>query len=144
MDRMIARFPNSPLVPAAMLEKAQAFVELGQNADAVETYTDLAAAYPNSSQGRKAYLQLAVTQYNAGNTSAAIDAYKTVVKDFPTSEEAQTAIDDLKQIYAAQGKLPEFAEFVNSVPNAPRIDPSTLDVVAFQAAENEYIDSQRT
>lgn len=144
MDRMMARFPNSPLVPAAMLEKAQAFVEMNQTADAIDTYTDLATAYPNASQGRKACLQLAVTQLNTGDTPAAIDTYKKVIESFPSSEEAQTAVDDLKQIYASQGKLAEFAEFVNSVPNAPRIDPSTLDVVAFQAAENQYIDSQRT
>lgn len=144
MDNMMSRFPSSPLVPAAMLEKAQAFVALGQTADAVETYSSLAAAYPNASQGRNAYLQLAVTQLNAGNSPEAINAYKTVIRNYPTSEEALTAIDDLKQIYASQGKLPEFAEFVNSVPNAPRIDPSTLDDAAFQAAESDYIDTRHT
>lgn len=144
MDDMMTRFPASPLVPAAMLEKAQAFVDLGQTADAVDTYRSLASAYPSTSQGRTAYLQLAVTQINAGDTDAAIEAYKEVITRFPTSEEAQTAIDDLRQIYASQGRLPEFAEFVSSVPNAPQIDPSTLDATAFQAAETEYIDAVHT
>lgn len=144
MDSMMERFPNSPLVPSAMLEKAQAFVEIGQTADAIETYTELARAYPNASQGRNAMLQLAVTQLNAGNSDDAIDAYKDVIREYPTSEEAQTAIEDLKQIYASQGRLPEFAQFVNSVPNAPRIDESTLETAAFQAAEAAYVDTQRT
>ncbi len=143
MDDMMRRFPNSPLVPAAMLEQAQAFVALDQTADAVETYSALAKAYPNSSQGRNASLQLAVTQLNAGHRNEAIASYKDVVRNFPTSEEAQTAIDDLRQIYAADGKLADFAEFVSSVPNAPQLDPSTLDEAAFQAAETDYVDSQR-
>lgn len=143
MDRMMQQFPASPLVPAAMLEKAQAFVGLGSNPDAIATYSELAASYPTTSQGRKAYLQLAVTQLNSGNRSAAIDAYKEVIREYPTSEEAQAAIDDLKQIYAADGRLLEFADFVNSVPNAPAINPSELDAAAFQAAETDYIDNQR-
>lgn len=144
MDNMIARFPNSALVPSAMLEKAQAFVAMGLTKDAIDTYTELAANYPSTTQGRNAYLQLAVTELNAGNTQAAIDAYKEVITTYPTSEEAQTAITDLQKIYAAAGQLPEFAEFVSSVPNAPQIDPSTLDAAAFQAAETEYIDFQHT
>ncbi|MDE5686680.1 MAG: tetratricopeptide repeat protein [Paramuribaculum sp.] len=143
MDNMMTRFPNSPLVPAAMLEQAQAFVAMDQTADAIQTYSSLAKAYPSSSQGRNAALQLAVTYLNAGNRSEAIAAYKEVVRNFPTSEEAHTAIDDLRQIYAADGNLADFAEFVTSVPNAPQIDPSTLDEAAFQAAEMEYIDTQR-
>lgn len=144
MDEMIARFPNSPLVPAAMLDKAQAFVALGQTADAVDTYTSIVNTYPNTQQGRNAYIQLAVTQLNAGNRQAAIDAYKDVIRTFPTSEEARTAVDDLQKIYADDGRLMEFAEFVNSVPNAPRVDASALEAAAFQAAESEYIDTQKT
>ncbi len=144
MDEMMSRFPASPLVPAAMLEKAQAFVALGQTADALETYSSLAKTYPSTSQGRNAYLQLAVTQLNAGNTAPAIESYKAVISKYPTSEEAQTAIEDLKQLYAAEDRLSEFAEFVNSVPNAPKIDASTLDAAAFQAAETDYIDNGHT
>ncbi|MCM1348085.1 MAG: tetratricopeptide repeat protein [Firmicutes bacterium] len=144
MDDMLERFPSSPLVPAAMLEKAQAYVALNRTDDAIATYSELAAAYPGASQGRNAYLQLAVTYLNAGNTDEAIRAYKNVIREYPTSDEAVAAIDDLKQIYASQGNLPEFAEFVNSVPNAPRIDASTLDAAAFQAAETDYVDRQRT
>lgn len=144
MDDMMSRFPNSALVPAAMLEKAQAFVELGSTKDAIDTYTELAANYPSTAQGRNAYLQLAVTHFNNGNTQNAIDVYKEVIRRYPTSDEALTAITDLQKIYAEDGRLPEFAEFVNSVPNAPKIDPSTLDAAAFQAAETEYIDTQHT
>lgn len=144
MDNMMNRFPNSALVPAAMLEKAQAFVAIGSTKDAIDTYKELATNFPSTSQGRNAYLQLAVTQLNAGNTSAAIEAYKDVVRTYPTSEEAQTAIADLRKLYAEESRLNEFADFVNSVPNAPKIDASTLDAAAFQAAETEYIDTQHT
>ncbi len=144
MDDMMKRFPSSALVPSAMLEKAQAFVAMDQIADALDTYSTLAASYPSTQQGRNALLQLAVTNLNRGDNSAAIEAYKDVITKYPTSEEAEAAVDDLKQLYAADGKLPEFAEFLESVPNAPQMEASALDVAAFQAAENDYIDNQQT
>lgn len=144
MDDMIKRFPESALVPSAMLEKAQTFLAMGQTADAIDTYTTLAATYPSTTQGRNALLQLAVTRLNQNDRAGAITAYKDLIRRYPTSEEATTAVEDLKQIYAEDGLLPDFASFLASVPNAPQLDASTLDAAAFQAAETDYIDNQRT
>ncbi len=144
MDDMMRQFPSSALVPSAMLEKAQAFVAMGQTADAIDTYSTLAASYPATAQGRNALLQLAVTNLNRGDSDAAIKAYKEVITRFPTSEEAVAAVDDLKQLYASEGKLHDFADFLASVPNAPQLEASALDAAAFQAAENDYVDNQLT
>lgn len=144
MDDMIKRFPESALVPSAMLEKAQTFLAMGQTADAIDAYTTLAATYPSTTQGRNALLQLAVTRLNQNDRAGAITAYKDLIRRYPTSEEATTAVEDLKQIYAEDGLLPDFASFLASVPNAPQLDASTLDAAAFQAAETDYIDNQRT
>lgn len=51
------------------------------------------------------------------------------------------AVEDLKRLYAEDGRLGELAEFVNSVPNAPRIEASELDASAFMAAESDYMDN---
>ncbi|MDE5650511.1 MAG: tetratricopeptide repeat protein, partial [Duncaniella sp.] len=94
--------------------------------------------------GRNGYLPLAITYINSGQRQKGIDTYKKVIYTFPTSEEAKVAADDLKQIYAADGKLQEFMAFVNSVPNAPHFEASELEQLAFQAAENDYINSGAT
>lgn len=143
LDDMMDRFPTSALVPEALLDKAEAYVAIGKTGQAIDTYTQLVREYPNTAQGRNGYLQLAITQLGLGNRQASIDAYKKVIYTYPTSDEAVVAVEDLKRIYAEDGRLAEFAEFVNSVPNAPRIDPSQLDAIAFQTAENEYLNHRR-
>ena len=74
-----------------MLEKAQTFLAMGQTADAIDTYTTLAATYPSTTQGRNALLQLAVTRLNQNDRAGAITAYKDLIRRYPTSEEATTA-----------------------------------------------------
>ena len=138
LDEMIARFPSSALVPSALLEKAETYAAQNRQNDAIATYRRLVDEYPSTSYARQGYLQLAITYLNGGRTESAVDAYKHVIQTYPSSEEASVAVDDLKRIYAAQGRLPELASFVNSVGGAPRIDPSELDAAAFRSAEDLY------
>lgn len=144
IDNLIKQYPNSGLVPAALLEKAGSYTALGDNGKAIATYTELVREYPTTSYGRQGYLQLAITNISMGNRAEGIEAYKQVIYTYPTSEEAKVATDDLKRIYADEGRLTEFADFVNSVPNAPKIESSELDAIAFQSAEKEYIASDNT
>ena len=122
LSDMISNYPSSSLVPAAMLEQAESYVAMGQNAHAIDAYQRLVRAYPSTSYGRNGYLQLAITQMSSGQRAAAIDTYKKVVYTYPSSEEARIAVDDLKRIYAEDGRLGALADFVNSVPTAPRIE----------------------
>ena len=144
IDELIERFPSSGLIPSALLEKAESQSALDRTDRAVATYRQLVQQYPNTAPGRNGYLQLAITYINQGERAKGIDTYKKVIYTFPTSEEARIAADDLKQLYAADGKLPEFVAFINSVPNAPRYEASDLEKLAFQAAENDYINSGAT
>lgn len=141
LDNMMSRFPSSSLVPAAMLDKAEAYATLGEIDNAVNTYRQLVTKYPTSPYGRQGYLQLAITYLNAGDRNAAIDSYKDIILTYPTSDEARVAIDDLKRIYADDGRLQEFSSFLNTVPNAPQLNPSELDEAAFQSAENLYVNT---
>lgn len=139
IDRLIADFPSSGLIPAALLEKAESQSASGHSDRAIATYGELVKKYPNTSHGRNGYLQLAITRLNRGERREAIDTYKKVITTYPTSEEARIASDDLKHIYAEDGRLPEFASFIASVPNAPAFEVSEMDDLAFQAAENDYV-----
>lgn len=144
IDRLMAKFPSSGLIPAAMLQKAESQAALGRSDEAVVTYRQLVERYPNTASGRNGYLQLAITQINRGDRAQGIDTYKKVISTYPTSEEARIAADDLKQIYAADGRLGDFVNFINSVPGAPRYEASELERLAFQAAENDYVASGAT
>ncbi len=142
LDEVIARFPTSGLLSSALLAKAESHVALGNTGDAIATYNELVEKYPSTSQGRNGYLQLAITYMNAGNRAEAVKTYKEVIKTYPTSEEARVASDDLKRIYADEGQLPEYMSFVNSVPDAPRLEASEMDELSFRAAEKSYVETE--
>ena len=144
IDRLIASYPSSGLIPAAMLEKAESYAALSDNNGAITVYNELVATYPTTAYGRKALLQLAITYQSAGRSGDALEAYKSVVTKYPTSEEARLASDDLKRIYAERGQLGDYTAFMAGVPDAPQTDPSELDALAFRAAEADYINNDRT
>lgn len=139
LDQMLRQFPKSPLCPTALLQKAESYVNLGNNKSAIDTYKVLMSQYPNSPDTRKGILQLAITERNAGNMADAINAYKTVITRYPTSEEAAVAAEDLKLMYADAGDLQQYIDFINNVPNAPKIDVDDIDRLAFEAAEKAYL-----
>ncbi len=139
LDEVIETFPSSGLIPSAMLAKAESYIVLDDTDSAIKTYRRLIEKYPSTAQGRNGHLQLAITYMSYGSRQKAIETYKEVISTYPTSEEARIASDDLKRIYANDGRLQEYASFINTIPNAPRLEASEMDALTFQAAENAYI-----
>ena len=144
IDDLTGKFPSSGLLPQALLEKAESQSAINDIRGAISTYNQLVRQYPGTAPGRNGYLQLAITYINNGDRNKGIDTYKKVISTFPSSEEARIAADDLKQIYAADGRLNDLVGFLNSVPNAPKYEASELEQTAYQAAENAYINSGAT
>ena len=142
MDALVAAYPKSDLAPQALLEKGNAQAQLGKNNDALDTYATLLKNYPKSVEARKGLLQTALINKGLGKEDAAIDAYKKVIRQYPTSDEAQAAAEDMKLIYADRGQLAEFGKFLNSVPNAPKIDVNEVERLTFEAAEKAAIDTK--
>lgn len=144
IDRLTSSFPSSGLLPAALLEKADSYVALGNNSGAIAVYRTLTDNYPGTSQGRNGMLRLAITQLNNGSRADAVDTYKKLIITYPSSEEARLATDDLKRLYATDGKLDELVAFLNGVSGAPSIDATELDDLTFRAAEADYINTGST
>lgn len=142
MDALVAAYPKSDLAPQAMLEKGNAQALLGKNNEALATYASLLKAYPKSVEARKGLLQTALVNKSIDKEDDAIEAYKKVIKQYPTSDEAQAAAEDLKLIYADRGQLTDFGKFLNSVPNAPKIDVNEVERLTFESAEKAAIDSR--
>ena len=140
LDQLLRQYPKSQLCPSALLQKAESYVNIGNNASAIDTYKILISQYPGSVDARKGLLQLAITERNTGNVERAIEAYKNAIRLYPTSDEAAVAAEDLKLIYADAGKLDEYLEFVKTVPNAPQVDVDDIDRLAYEAAEKAYLE----
>ncbi len=135
LDRVLGQFPTSPLVPSALLEKAEAYLQLGRQREAVDTYSQLVDKYPSTSKGRNGYLQLAMTLQNSGDREGAVAAYKEIISGYPSSDEAKLASMSLKRIYTEDDNIAELASFLQGVPGAPVIDPAEVDRMTFDAAE---------
>lgn len=139
LHNLISRFPNSPLVPQALLEIGLTYDQQRLTDKTIETYSQLAARYPSTSQGREAQLLMALTYINNGNTTQAIDTYKKLISSAPTSDEASQAVESLKNLMAEQGRLGDFTSFMASVPAARQVDGNDLEATAFAAAERQYL-----
>lgn len=144
IDRLTSQFPSSGLLPAALLEKADSYLALNNNQNAISIYDNLIENYPATSQGRTAMLRLAITRLNSGQRQSAIETYKRVITTYPSSEEARLATDDLKEIYATDGRIGELTSFLASVEGAPSIEAGEIEELTFRAAESEYLNNSNT
>lgn len=144
LQRLPQEFPSSTLLADAMLEMTASYIQLGDNQSAISTYRRLVSEYPNTTQGRQGYLQLALTLLNDGDRADAIESYRDIVRLYPTSEEAREATEALKRLAAEDGTLSDYAEFVNSVPDAPKIDVAEVEQLSFEAAEKDYLTEGKT
>ena len=114
---------------------AESYGELGSTGRAIETYTTLVSRYPSTSQGRQGQLLLAITYLNDGNRAQAMEHYKKVVTRYPSSDEARVAADDLKQLYADEGRVGDYVAFINGVPDAPKPETAELAELTLQSAQ---------
>lgn len=142
LKKLLEEFPSSSLVPDALLQMTESYIQIGDNDHAIATYRRLVAEYPSTEQGRQGYLQLALTLLNTGQRKEAVTAYKDVVTLYPTSVEARMAIDELKRISAEDGTLPDLAAWLRTIDNAPQLDIVESDRLTFEAAEKTWITEQ--
>lgn len=139
INRLLTEFPTSSLIPDALLEMTEGYIQLGNDNEAIATYRRLVTDYPATEQGRRGYLQMALTQLNTGDRAGALESYRKVVTQYPTSDEARMAVDELKRLSAEDGSLGSLGNWLESVDNAPRLDVVEADVLTFDSAEKDWM-----
>lgn len=144
INRLLTEFPTSSLIPDALLEMTEGYIQLGNNAAAIDTYKRLVKEYGGTEQGRRGYLQMALTQLNAGQRQEALKSYREVVRLYPTSEEARMALDELKRIAADEGTLAQLGAWLQSIANAPHLEVAETDVLTFEGAEKAWLADGKT
>lgn len=142
MRQLQEQYPTSTLIPDAMLEMTEAMLRTGDKESAIATWRRLINEYPATAQGRNAYLQLAATQADGNDEPAAIATYKDLIKRFPTSDEGRQGAEMLKRMMANRGELDQYMAFINGVENAPRLEAADADRLAFEVAEQQFLDEK--
>lgn len=140
LNEVLEQYPTSGIVPSALLEKAECYVEQGKYSQAIDTYNQLVKEYPATAQGRNGCLQLAIAYTNKGEREKAVETYKNVITRYPTSDEARLASKDLMKLYAEDDNLESYTAFMATVPGALPVDRTEIEETAYLVAEADYME----
>ena len=133
------QYPNSPMLPDALLETTEAQIQTGNPKGAISTYERLIERFEESPQARQAYLQMALLQINGGDLDAAENSYKRLISTYPSSQEAADGLKELQRLSADNGTLAALNTFLKSIKGAPQLSVSEMDRLTFEAAEKALL-----
>lgn len=139
LNRLAAKYPNSPYAVNALYEKGRSYVQSDNSRQAIATFRELLGKYPESPVSRKAAAEIGLLYYQNDEYDRAIEAYKFVVTQYPGSEEARLAMRDLKSIYVEANRVDEFAALAAQMPGVIRFEPNEQDSLTYIAAEKVYM-----
>ncbi|GEQ87325.1 hypothetical protein ULMS_28330 [Patiriisocius marinistellae] len=131
-------YPKSIYKDDALYELANTYLAQNRNADATRTYRKLVKEQPKSSYVSKALLKQALILDNDGKSNEALSLFKMVASDYPSTPEAMQAVGSAKIIFIDQGRVDDYATWVNTL-DFVDIEDAELDDATYQAAEQPYL-----
>ncbi len=136
--KLIADYPNSPLVVGARFMLGNTLMDNGRYDEALSQFDEIISNYSGNTYVRKALLQKGLIQFRQENYQAALGTFKKVVEEFPTLQDSQEAIARIEDIYVRIGQIEEYNQWVS---NLTFYDVSTarLDSITYAAAETRYV-----
>ncbi len=132
------RYPRSIYRDDALYELGNSYLAKDQTAAAIRTYDQLARELPKSSYVPKGLLKKALILDNGGQSNEALSIFKKVANDYPATDEALQAVASAKIIYIDQGRVGDYANWVNTL-DFVEVENAELDDASYQAAEQSYL-----
>lgn len=138
LKKLLNEKPNSRHAPDAKFQLGETYLNLEQDAPALQYYQDVVNAHPNSPHVRQSMLQSALIHKRQGRPDQALEEFKAIVAKYPTMDGARDALAGIESIYVEQGKVGEYEAYVNTL---SFVDPATLDLDEkyYRSAEQLYI-----
>ena len=141
LERFSEEFPNSVYKDDALFELGNTQLAQENSSEAMQTYQKLITENPKSSYVPKALLKQALMLDNNGNSEEALAKFKKVATDFAATEEALQAVASAKIIFIDQGKVNEYATWINTL-DFVELENAELDNASYQAAEQPYLEGK--
>lgn len=132
----VSKFPQSKLVPTAMLYLSQAQLGTGNKEAALATLKQLAEKHPDSEPVPFAYFQMAQIYSSEQKTDQMVAVMREFVAKYPESDKAFPAYDTIAQVAAGAGKLADaiaaYLEFAQKQPKNEQAPASLLKAADLQ------------
>jgi len=141
LSNFARQYPSSIYRDDALYELGNTYVSQDKMVDAIKTYDRLIRELPKSSYVSKTLLKKALIFDNTSKSNEALAIFKRVANDFPSTPEALQAVASAKLIYIDQGRVDEYATWVNTLDFVDVAD-NELDDAAYQAAEQPYLENK--
>jgi len=136
-----SQYPKSFYKDDALYELGNTYLGQDNTAQAMKAYEDLVKGFSGSSYVPKALLKQALLLDNSGSSNLALSKYKEVANRFPATPEALQAVSSAKLIYIDQGKVNEYANWVQTL-DFISVENSELDDASYAAAEQPYLENK--
>ncbi|HPF11869.1 MAG TPA: tetratricopeptide repeat protein [Flavobacteriaceae bacterium] len=141
LSSFTSRYPKSFYRDDALYELGNTYVAMDKNRDAMAAYEKLINELPGSSYVPKALLKEALMLNNSGKSNEALNLFKKVVAKYPSTPEALQAVGSAKLIYIDQGRVNDYAEWVNTL-DFVEVENAELDDASYEAAEQPYLENK--
>lgn len=135
------KYPKSVYKDDALYELGNTYVSQDKTADAIKVYDRLVRELPGSSYVSRTLLKKALILDNTGKSEQALSLFKRVAADYPSTPEALQAVASAKIIYIDQGRVDDYAKWVNTL-DFVNVEVAELDDATYQAAEKPYLENK--
>jgi TolA-binding protein len=139
LKRLLQNYPESGYIDDAYFEIGKSYMNLDQQQNALDYFTNIVNSFPSSKHVKKALVQLGLIHYNLDNNDKAINFYKRVITEYKGTEEAQNALTGLKNIYVDMNNVDEYFDYVNSLGDYGRVSMNEQDSLTYISAEKVYM-----
>lgn len=138
LTKIEREFSDSPWLVNALNELADSYVAVGKPKEAAAAYSRILKKFPVDASAPRAQLGMASALMESGQPAKATDSYKEILRRWPSSSEAKLADEALRDYYAENGGLTNYAEFLKSIPGFS-LNAAQMDKLAYEAAERQYL-----
>ncbi len=141
LKQLLREKPNSQYAADAKFQLGETYLNLGNDAEALDFYKQVTGQHANSPHVRQSMLQTALIHKRQGRTEQALNGFKAVVEKYPSMDGSREALAGIESIYSQQGNMAAYEAYVRSL---TFVDAATLDLDEkyFRSAEQLYFAEQ--
>ena len=136
--------PSAPLYAEAYYELGRAQADLGNNNDAIRSFSHLRQNTADKVFKAKATIGLGMVYRNMNQYEKSLECYKEVVSTMPGSEYSEEAMLAIESIYHKMKKPEKFLEYVESNDLNTKKSEAEKEKIYFNTAEQLYLSGNYT